>query len=148
MTTDASALAAQRSALSDPSNWVILPEIISKEPLGPAVRQGDDAWADLVRWVLYGVIAAEEMGITSANVDSFDANVKNPQLKRMLGLDDTDLGGMLGLDKEWLKRAIKQVGNYGEIFERHIGVNTPVGLERGVNAQWTDGGLIYAPPFN
>jgi len=148
MTTDASALAAQRSALSDPSNWVILPEIISKEPLGPAVRQGDDAWADLVRWVLYGVIAAEEMGITSENVDSFTADVKNPQLKRMLGLDDTDLGGMLGLDKEWLKRAIKQVGNYGEIFERHIGVNTPVGLERGVNAQWTQGGLIYAPPFN
>ena len=148
MTTDASALAAQRSALSDPSNWVILPEIISKEPLGPAVRQGDDAWADLVRWVLYGVIAAEEMGITSENVDSFTADVKNPQLKRMLGLDDTDLGGMLGLDKEWLKRAIKQVGNYGEIFERHMGVNTPVGLERGVNAQWTQGGLIYAPPFN
>jgi general L-amino acid transport system substrate-binding protein len=148
LTTDASALAAQRSAMTDPSNWVILPEIISKEPLGPGVRQGDDAWADLVRWVLYGVIAAEEMGITSANVDSFDASVKNPQLKRMLGLDDTDLGGMLGLDKEWLKRAIKQVGNYGEIFERHIGVNTPVGLERGVNAQWTDGGLIYAPPFN
>ena len=148
LTTDASALAAQRSAMKDPSNWVILPEIISKEPLGPAVRQGDDAWADLVRWVLYGVIAAEEMGITSANVDSFDSNVKNPQMKRMLGLDDTDLGAMLGLDKEWLKRAIKQVGNYGEIFERHIGVNTPVGLERGVNAQWTDGGLIYAPPFN
>ena len=148
LTTDASALAAQRSATANPGNWVILPEIISKEPLGPAVRQGDDAWADVVRWVLYGVIAAEEMGISSENVDSFTADVKNPQLKRMLGLDDTDLGAMLGLDKEWLKRAIKQVGNYGEIFERHIGVNTPVGLERGVNAQWTQGGLIYAPPFN
>ena len=148
LTTDASALAAQRSATADPGNWVILPEIISKEPLGPAVRQGDDAWADVVRWVLYGVIAAEEMGISSENVDSFTADVKNPQLKRMLGLDDTDLGAMLGLDKEFLKRAIKQVGNYGEIFERHIGVNTPVGLERGVNAQWTQGGLIYAPPFN
>ena len=111
LTTDASALAAQRSAMKDPSNWVILPEIISKEPLGPAVRQGDDAWADVVRWVLYGVIAAEEMGITSGNVDSFTADVKNPQLKRMLGLDDTDLGAMLGLDTEWLKRAITQVGN-------------------------------------
>ena len=148
MTTDASALAAQRSALSDPSNWVILPEIISKEPLGPAVRQGDDAWADLVRWVLYGLISAEEMGITSANVGSFGPDTKNPQIVRMLGLDDTDLGGMLGLDKDFLKRAITQVGNYGEIFERHIGVNTPVGLERGVNAQWTNGGLIYSPPFN
>lgn len=88
------------------------------------------------------------MGITSANVGSFGPDTKNPQIVRMLGLDDTDLGGMLGLDKDFLKRAITQVGNYGEIFERHIGVNTPVGLERGVNAQWTNGGLIYSPPFN
>ena len=147
LTTDASALASARSALTDPSAWVILPEIISKEPLGPAVRQGDEAWADIVAWTLNAVIAAEEMGITSANVDSYNADTKNPQIKRLLGIEGSQ-GEQLGLDAEWAKRAIKQVGNYGEIFERHIGVNTPIGLNRDINAQWTQGGLIYSPPFN
>ena len=147
LTTDASALAAQRTGLTNPAEFVILPEIISKEPLGPAVRQGDDAWADVVRWILYATIAAEEMGITSANVESFNADTKNPQIKRLLGIEGNQ-GAELGLDADWAKRVIKQVGNYGEIFARHIGSETPLALDRGLNAQWTDGGLMYSPPFN
>ncbi len=145
-TTDASGLAASRAALDTPSDHVILPEIISKEPLGPLVRQGDDQWGDVVRWTLNAMINAEEYGVTSANADDMATGSNNPEVKRLLGTEG-DLGGMLGLDKKWAYNAIKQVGNYGEVFEKYIGANTPIGLERGVNAQYKDGGLIYAPPM-
>lgn len=145
-TTDASGLAATRAAFADPENHVILPEIISKEPLGPVVRQGDDQWADIVRWTLNALIAAEEYGVTSANVDELAKGTNNPEINRMLGAEG-NLGEMLGLDKDWAHRAIKAVGNYGEIFAAHIGESTPIGLARGLNAQWTQGGLMYSPPF-
>ena len=145
-TTDASALAATRSTFDNPGNHTILPEIISKEPLGPAVRHGDDQWADIVRWVLNVLIAAEEIGITQENVAGYAKKATdNPSINRIAGTEG-DFGGMLGLDKAWAVRAIGAVGNYGEIFERNIGVNTPLGLERGLNAQWTDGGILYAAP--
>lgn len=146
-TTDASALAASRSTLPNPDGAAILPEIISKEPLGPVVRHGDNQWGDIVRWSLNATIAAEELGVSSANVDQLSASAgDNPEINRLLGTDG-DLGSMLGLDKNWAKRILQQVGNYGESFEANIGVNTPIGLERGLNAQWTDGGLMYSPPF-
>jgi len=145
-TTDASGLAAQRSTMADPSAHVILPEIISKEPLGPAVRQGDQNWSDIGRWVLFALFNAEEMGITSQNVDEMKSSSTNPEVRRMLGVEG-DFGQQLGLSNDWAYNAIKMVGNYGEIFERNIGVNTPVGLERGLNALWTDGGLIYGMPI-
>ena len=145
-TTDASGLAATRATLADPQNYIILPEIISKEPLGPVVRHGDNNWGDVVRWTYYALVAAEEFGITSANVDEIASTTENPEIKRLLGMD-ADLGSFMGLDKEWAKRAIKQVGNYGEIFAANIGESTPIGLARGLNAQWTQGGLQYAPPF-
>ncbi len=145
-TTDASALAAQRASFEDPSAHVLLPEIISKEPLGPLVRHGDSEWADIVRWTLNALITAEELGITSANVDQMATGTDNPEINRLLG-SEGDLGAMIGLDKAWAWRAIKAVGNYGEIFDNYIGASTPIGLERGVNAQWTDGGLLYSPPF-
>ena len=145
-TTDASGLAATRATFKNPADHVLLPEIISKEPLGPAVRQGDDQWADIVRWVLNATVAAEELGVTKGNVGSFNDSTKNPEIKRLLGIEG-DLGGMLGLDKGWAKNVIGAVGNYGEIFERHIGQKTAIGLVRGLNAQWTNGGLQYSPPF-
>ncbi len=146
-TTDASGLAATRSTFNDPSAHVVLPEIISKEPLGPAVRHGDDQWADVVRWVLNAIIAAEELGITQANIaDHMKAAGDNPSINRIAGTEG-DFGAMIGLDKQWAARAISAVGNYGEIFERNIGSATPLGLSRGLNAQWTDGGLLYAPPI-
>ncbi len=146
LTTDASGLAATRAAFENPDDFVVLPEIISKEPLGPLVRHGDNQWGDIVRWVLNGLISAEELGITSANVDELAKGTNNPEINRMLGTEG-NLGEMLGLDKEWLIRAIKVAGNYGEIFEANIGEKTPLGLSRGLNAQWTEGGLIYSPPF-
>ena len=145
-TTDASGLAATRAAFANPSDYVILPEIISKEPLAPAVRQGDDQWTDIVRWTIYGLIAAEEYGITSANIDELAKGTDNPEINRMLGTEG-NLGAMVGLDKDWLVNAIKADGNYGEIFAATIGEQTPIGLARGLNAQWTQGGLMYAPPF-
>ncbi len=146
-TTDASGLAATRASFEDPANHVILPEIISKEPLGPLVRHGDDQWADVVRWSLNAMIAAEELGLTSANVDGMAASpTDNPEINRMLGTEG-DLGAMLGLSADWAHKIIAQVGNYGEVFERTIGEKTAVGLSRGLNAQWTDGGLLYVPPF-
>ena len=145
-TTDASGLAATRATFDNPNAHVILPEIISKEPLGPAVRQGDDAWADTARWVLNVLIEAEELGITSANVKQHAATAgKNPAINRIVGTEGS-YGEMIGLDKAWAVRAISAVGNYGEIFERHIGVNTALGIARGLNAQWTNGGILYAPP--
>lgn len=143
-TTDTSGLAARRTALANPKDHVILPEVISKEPLGPAVRQGDQQWSDLVRWTLFALINAEEMGITSNNVDSM-LKSDNPAIKRFLGVSG-DFGQHIGLSPDWAYRIIKHVGNYGEMFERNVGPDTALGLERGVNALWSDGGLMYAPP--
>ncbi|OAB54971.1 amino acid ABC transporter substrate-binding protein [Phormidium willei BDU 130791] len=144
-TTDASGLAAQRSSMSDPSAHKVLPEIISKEPLGPLVRHGDNQWGDIARWVLNAIIAAEELGVTSENIDEM-MDAENPEIRRLVGVEG-GLGEMLGLSNDFAYNAIKMVGNYGEIFERNIGVNTPLGLERGLNAQWKDGGILYAMPF-
>ena len=145
-TTDASGLAATRGSFDHPKAHIILPEIISKEPLGPAVRQGDDQWADVTRWVLNVLIAAEEAGITQGNVAGHAAKAgKNVDINRMVGTEG-DFGSMIGLDKQWAVRAISAVGNYGEIFERNVGTSTPLGLARGLNAQWTNGGILYAPP--
>ncbi|MEZ5771489.1 L-glutamine-binding protein /L-glutamate-binding protein /L-aspartate-binding protein /L-asparagine-binding protein [Defluviimonas denitrificans] len=145
-TTDASGLAATRAAFASPDDYIILPEIISKEPLGPLVRQGDDQWADINRWVLNALVAAEEYGVTSANVEELSKGTDNPEINRMLG-NEGDLGAMIGLDKDWAKRAVSASGNYGEIFAATIGESTPIGLARGLNAQWTQGGLLYSPPF-
>lgn len=146
-TTDASGLAATRATFENPHDHVILPEIISKEPLGPAVRHGDNNWGDIVRWTYYALVAAEELGITSANIDEMaKAPTNNPEINRLLGTEG-EYGAMMGLGKDWAYQAIKAGGNYGEIFEKNIGENTPIGLARGLNAQWKDGGLQYAPPF-
>ncbi|MGR4000751.1 MAG: amino acid ABC transporter substrate-binding protein [Alphaproteobacteria bacterium] len=144
-TTDASGLAATRATFDDPNGHVILPEIISKEPLGPAVRQGDDQWADIARWVLNALIEAEEYGITADNAALLAGSSKNPSILRILG-EEGSYGEFIGLDNQWARRAIEQVGNYGEIFDRHLGPSTVIGLERGLNAQWVDGGLLYAAP--
>ena len=145
-TTDASGLAATRASFEDSGAHVILPEIISKEPLGPLVRHGDNEWGDIVRWSLNALIAAEELGITSANVEEMSAGTDNPEINRLLG-SEGELGAMLGLEADWAKNILMSVGNYGEIFESNIGESTPIGLARGLNAQWTEGGLLYAPPF-
>ncbi|WP_149140249.1 amino acid ABC transporter substrate-binding protein [Gemmobacter caeruleus] len=145
-TTDASGLAASRATMPDADNHIILPEIISKEPLGPLVRHGDNVWGDVVRWTYFALVAAEEYGVTSANIEEMASTTTNPEIKRLLGTEG-DLGAMLGLDKEWGKRAIAASGNYGEIFEANIGSATPIKLARGLNALWTQGGLQYAPPF-
>ena len=144
-TTDSSALYAQRLKLTDPKAHIVLPEIISKEPLSPAVRQGDDQWGDIVDWTHYATVAAEELGVTSKNVMQMKSS-KNPATRRLLGLDGT-FGANLGIRADWALQAIKQVGNYGEIFERNVGINTPLAIKRGINALWTDGGLQYAPPI-
>jgi general L-amino acid transport system substrate-binding protein len=145
-TTDASGLAATRATFEDPAAHVVLPEIVSKEPLGPLVRHGDNEWGDIVRWTLNLLISAEELGITSANVAELAEGTNNPEINRMLGTEG-NLGEMLGLSADWGVNVIAAVGNYGEIFEGNIGENTPIGLARGLNAQWTDGGLLYSPPF-
>ncbi len=146
-TTDRSGLAATRASLDNPNDHVVLPEIISKEPLGPVVRHGDDEWGDVVRWALNVLIIAEEKGITKANVREMAAETqKDAELNRMFGTEG-EYGAMLGLSADWVVNVIAAVGNYGEIFEQYLGVNTDIGLERGVNALWTDGGLIYAPPY-
>ena len=149
-TTDASGLSSTRSALPDPDAHMVLPEIISKEPLGPATRHGDDQWSDIITWVLNATITAEELGVTQANVDAKAGKQgqpsKNPETRRMLGLDGSQ-GSELGLSNDWAYQIIKQVGNYSDIFERNIGPNTPLGIERGLNALWTNGGLQYSPPF-
>ena len=150
-TTDASGLAASRSAMADPTAHIILPEIISKEPLGPVVRHGDNNWGDIVRWTFYSLLIAEEKGITKANLNDVIAASEadpaaDPETKRLLGIGDNDMGKMMGLDMDWGRRAIGAAGNYGEIFEANIGEATPIGLARGLNALWTQGGLQYAPP--
>jgi len=144
-TTDASGLAATRSTLPEPDNHVVLPEIISKEPLGPATRHGDDQWSDIITWVLNATITAEEKGVTSANVDKMKSS-KDPEILRLLGVEGNQ-GEELGLKNDRACRIAKALGNYGEIFERNIGVDTPIGLARGLNALWTNGGLQYSPPF-
>ena len=144
-TTDASGLAATRSTFSEPGDHMILPEIISKEPLGPATRHGDDQWSDIVTWVLNATVTAEEKGVTSANVDEMKSS-NDPEVLRLLGVEGNQ-GEELGLSTDWAYNIIKSVGNYGEIFERNIGVDTPIGLARGINALWTNGGLQYSPPF-
>jgi general L-amino acid transport system substrate-binding protein len=146
-TTDVSGLAATRATFEAPNDHIILPEIISKEPLGPLVRHGDNEWADIVRWTVNALISAEELGITSANVEELAAApTDNPEINRILGTEG-ELGAMIRLENEWARRAIAAVGNYGEIFESTIGEATPIGLARGLNAQWKDGGLLYSPPF-
>lgn len=146
-TTDASGLAATRAATDKPDDHTILPEIISKEPLGPVVRQGDDQWADIVRWTLNALIAAEEFGITAANVRSMAKQTKSPEVRRLLGAEELQGRAGLGLAPDWAVNVISQTGNFGEIFERNLGPKTPLGIARGLNAQWKKGGLIYAAPF-
>ncbi len=145
-TTDASGLAATRASFENADEHVLLPEIISKEPLGPLVRHGDDQWSDIVRWTLNALVTAEELGVTSANLAEMQKGTNNPEINRLLGTEG-DLGAMLGLDADWAMKAIGAEGNYGEVFEKTIGEATPIGLARGLNAQWTQGGLIYSPPF-
>lgn len=145
-TTDRSGLAAERLKLANPDAHVVLPEIISKEPLGPVVRQGDDQWFMINRWVLNALIEAEEYGVTQENIDSMMTS-ENPGIQRIVGAGEDDFGTMLGLDKEWAVRAVKAVGNYGEMYERNVGPNTPLKLERGVNALWNQGGVMYAAPI-
>ena len=144
-TTDASALAAYRSTLEDPTAHKILPEIISKEPLGPLVRHGDHQWGDVVRWTLNAMVIAEELGVNSGNLEEMKGS-NNPEIRRLLGVEG-DMGAQLGLTPDWAANVIASIGNYGESFERNIGTQTQIGLERGLNALWTDGGILYAPPM-
>ncbi len=144
-TTDRSGLAAWRLTLKEPDTHIILPDIISKEPLGPVVRHGDDQWLDLVRWSLYAMLEAEESGVNSKNVDQMKDS-RNPTVRRLLGVEG-DMGKNLGIDNEWAYRIVKQVGNYAESYERNVGPNTPLRLPRGVNRLWKDGGLHYPMPF-
>lgn len=145
-TTDASGLASTRNKVAkNPADHVILPELISKEPLGPMVRRGDDEWFAIVKWTIYGLLEAEEYGINQANVDKLKAESQDPVVKRILGTSE-DTGKLLGLDKDWMARTVKATGNYGEIFERNVGPKSPLGLPRGVNNLWNHGGLMYPYP--
>ena len=144
-TTDRSGLAAQRVKLADPGAHMILPETISKEPLGPVVRHGDNQWGDVVRWSLFAMLEAEEYGVNSGNVDDLRANTTNPVIKRLLGVEG-NTGESLGLPNDWAYNIVKQVGNYAESYDRNVGPDTPVGLARGVNALWKDGGIQYPMP--
>ena len=146
LTTDQSGLYATRVKLANPDDHVILPEVISKEPLGPAVRQGDDEWFDIVKWTLYAMIQAEEFGISSANVEQVKAETQNPDIQRFLGVIE-EKGKELGLPNDFAVQIVTQVGNYGDSFDRNVGPNTPLKIERGLNALWKDGGLMYNPPF-
>ena len=144
LTTDASGLASVRkNDAKNPDDYVILPEIISKEPLGPAVAQGDEQWTDIVKWTVFALLEAEEYGITQANVEEMAKTSTNPNIKRVLGATP-GMGKAIGLDEDWVVKAVKSVGNYGEVWTRNI---TPLGLPRGVNNLWNKGGLMYAPPI-
>jgi general L-amino acid transport system substrate-binding protein len=145
LTSDASQLAGTRAVAPNPGDYIILPDIISKEPLAPAVRHGDNQWKDVVNYSVFALINAEELGITSKNVDEM-LKSSDPKIKRFLGVSPGN-GKALGLDEKFAYNIIKQVGNYGEIFERNVGVNTPLGIQRGLNALWSKGGLMYSPPF-
>jgi len=144
LTSDVSQLYAERLKLASPDSHVILPEVISKEPLGPVVRQGDDQWFNLVKWTLYALINAEELGLKAATIDEA-RNSTNPDIRRLVG-SDGEFGPQLGLDKDWAARAIRAVGNYGEIYERNVGTASRLSIPRGLNALWTQGGIQYAPP--
>jgi general L-amino acid transport system substrate-binding protein len=145
LTSDQSQLYAQRIKLAAPDEYIVLPEVISKEPLGPAVRQGDEEWFDIVRWTLYAMLNAEELGIDSKNVEATAKSTKNPDVARLLGAEG-EYGKDLKLPKDWAVQIVKQVGNYAEIFERNVGSGSELKIERGLNALWNNGGLQYAPP--
>jgi general L-amino acid transport system substrate-binding protein len=144
-TDDVSGLYSERLKLAVPADYVVLPEVISKEPLGPMVRHGDDQWFDLVKWTLFAMINAEELGVTQKNVDEM-AKSDKPELKRMFGTDG-NLGEQLGVTKDWVSRIVKAVGNYGESFERNVGSGSKLGIARGLNNLWNKGGILYAPPI-
>jgi general L-amino acid transport system substrate-binding protein len=148
LTADVSELAAVRAILDDPNSHMLLPEVISKEPFGPVVRQGDSQWEDVIRWTLNALILAEEFGITRENVDQLRRTSTNPEVRRLLGVEH-GYGRMMGLSDDWAYRAIKAEGNYGQIFDRNLGRNSPLKLERGLNALWNapKPGLLYAPPL-
>ena len=143
VTTDISSLISRRATAADPGSYTILTAVLSKEPLGPLSPQNDPQFADIIEWTIHGLVQAEEWGITSENVDSF-LDSENPDIQRFLGVGENLAGDYLGIENDFMVTVIRSVGNYGEIFERHL---APLGLERGVNALWTDGGLQYAPPF-
>jgi general L-amino acid transport system substrate-binding protein len=145
-TTDMSQIASLRTTSQNPDDHLILPEIFSKEPLSPLVKHGDNQWKDLVTWVIYGLIEAEEKGITQANVLEVKATSQDPTVQRMLGVSG-DVGSFINLDNDWLVRAIQAVGNYGEIYNRHFGPKTKLNIPRGLNNLWTNGGLLYAMPI-
>ena len=144
-TTDASALYGERLRLANSNDHIILPEIISKEPLGPVVRHGDDQWFDVVKWTLFAMIDAEELNVNSKNVDEMTKSV-NPEIKRLVGTEG-NYGEQLGLTKDWVVRIVKLVGNYGEVFERNVGQGSPLKIDRGLNRLWSKGGIQYAPPI-
>ena len=145
LTTDSSGLYAERLRLASPDDHMVLPEIISKEPLSPAVRQGDDQWFNIVRWTHYAMLTGEELGVTSKNVDDMMKS-DNPDIRRLLGVEG-DQGKGFGLGNDWAYNIIKKVGNYGEIFDHDVGDDSPLKIKRGLNAQWNKGGLQYAPPI-
>ena len=147
MTTDQSGLYAYRLTFQVPDDHVVLPEIISKEPLGPVVRAGDVQWLNIVKWTTYALVEAEEYGITSKNIDDLKKTSTNPSVKRILAADDSKFGEPMGVSNDWAYQLIKQMGNYGEIFERNVGAGSPLKIARGVNALWSKGGLQYAPPI-
>jgi general L-amino acid transport system substrate-binding protein len=144
LTSDVSQLYSERLKLVVPDSHIILPEVISKEPLGPVVRQGDDQWFNVVKWTLYALINAEELGVKSTTIDDV-LNSPNPNIRRLVGADG-DFGPQLGLEKDWAVRALRAVGNYGEIYERNVGTRSRLSIPRGLNALWTQGGIQYAPP--
>ena len=146
LTSDQSQLYAQRIKLGSPGDYVVLPEVISKEPLGPVVRQGDDEWFNIVRWSHFAMLGAEELGVTSANVEELAKTSKNPDIARMLGAEG-EFGKDLKVSKDWVVNIVKQVGNYGESFDRNVGAGSELKIERGLNAQWNKGGLQYSPPI-
>jgi general L-amino acid transport system substrate-binding protein len=145
LTSDQSQLYAQRSKLASPADYVVLPEVISKEPLGPVVRKGDEEWFSIVKWTLFAMLNAEEMGITSANVEEQAKSTQNPDVARLLGADG-EYGKDLKLPRDWVVQIVKQVGNYSEVFERNVGQGSRLKIKRGLNALWNNGGIQFAPP--
>jgi general L-amino acid transport system substrate-binding protein len=145
LTSDVSQLYAERLKLAAPDSHIILPEVISKEPLGPAVRQGDDQWLNLIKWTLYSLINAEELGVKSKTIDDAIKS-SNPNIRRLVGTEG-EFGEQLGLTKDWAARAVRAVGNYGEIYERNVGTQSKLSIPRGLNSLWTQGGIQYAPPI-
>jgi len=146
LTSDQSQLYALRIKLEDPNSAMVLPEVISKEPLGPVVRQGDDEWFNIVKWTVFAMVNAEELGVTSANVDDMKANSSDPNVRRLLGIEGVK-GSFMGLPDDWGYSIVKGVGNYSEVFERNVGKGSPLGISRGLNALWSQGGIQYAPPI-